>query len=100
MAATVRASYFGGAGSEPAGVNAETGAKLNRDDTLTGTTPIPIPTATGTNYSWFKNLALEVTTLAATAISNRKLSLSGAPSAGLTLHFKAAAYTQPTGGNQ
>lgn len=99
MAATVRASYFGGAASEPAGVTAESGVKFNREDTQSGTTPIPIPTATGTNYSWLKNLALEVTATSSTAISNRRISMSGAPSAGLTLHFKAAAYAQPASGN-
>lgn len=99
MAATVRASYYGASATEPAGVNAETGCKLNREDTQNGTTPVPIPTATGTNYSWIKQLALEVTATSSTAITNRRVSMSSAPSAGLTLHFKAGAYVQPATGN-
>lgn len=92
MAATVRASIYAANASEPAGANAEGGIKLNREDTATGTTPVPIPTvAAGTNYSWHKNLALEVTTGGATTISNRRVYLSGAPATGLYLFFKASA---------
>ena len=101
MAATVRASYYGASASEPAGATAETGITFNREDTQTGTTPIPIPNATGTNYSWLKNLALQVTTAAATAITNRKIALASNPSTGLTVHFKAAAtYAQAATGNK
>lgn len=96
MAAVVRASIYAASASEPAGATAEGGIKFNREDTATGTTPIPIPTiAAGTNYSWHKNLALEVTTLAATTISNRRAYLSGAPATGLYLFFKeGTAYVQ------
>jgi hypothetical protein len=103
MAAVVRASYFGGNATEPAGANAETGIKWNREDSQTGsTTPIPVPLSAGTNYSWIKNLALEVTTIAspATSITNRNIKLASAPSAGLTQGFKAAAYAQPASGNK
>lgn len=101
MPATVRASYYGGAAGEPAGVTAETGIKFNREDTQTGTTsPVPIPTATGTNYSWIKLLALEVTGAAATTLSNRKVALASSPTTGLKVHFKyAAAYAQPASGS-
>src|SRR5687767_14388984 len=103
MAAVIRASYYGGNASEPAGASAEGGIKWNREDSQSGaSTPIPVPTATGTNYSWIKNLALEVTTVAnpATAITNRNIKLASAPSTGLTQGWKAAAYAQPTSGNK
>jgi len=101
MAATVRISYYGGSASEPAGVDAEGGVKFNREDSLTGTSaPIPIPTTTGTNFSWIKQLALEVTSGDSTTISNRKVFLSGTPTAGLKLHFKgASAYDQADADN-
>ena len=48
-AATVRASWFGGASTEPAGASAEGSTmKFNRVDTFDGVTPIPIPTSVGT----------------------------------------------------
>lgn len=102
MAATIRVSYFGGNATEPAGANAEGGTKFNREDTLAGTTtPVPIPTATGTNYSWIKLLALEVTGTAATSITNRKVALASSPTTGLAVHFKANnTYAQPASGNK
>lgn len=36
-------------------------AKWNRVDTLTGTTVIPTPTATGTNFSFVKTFAINIT---------------------------------------
>lgn len=101
MPATIRASYYGGAASEPAGVTAEGGIKWNREDTISGTTPVPVPTATGTNYSWLKNLALEVTTAASpvTSITNRRIAIASALATGLTEHWKAAAYVQAASGN-
>lgn len=93
--ATLRADYYGASGSEPAGSTAETGIVFNREDSKTGTTPIPIPTSTGTNYSWRKNLALNVTGAGATTISNRRVYLSALPSTGLSLFWKASnTYTQ------
>jgi len=101
MPATVRVSYYGASGTEPAGVTAETGIKFNREDTQTGTSaPVPIPTATGTNFSWLKNLALEVTGAAATSLSNRKAALASSPTSGLLVHFKySATYAQAASGN-
>lgn len=102
MPVTMQAQYFGASATEPAGANAETGIKFNREDTQSGTTPIPIPTtASGTNYSWRKNLALSVTATAATTISNRRLYLASAPATGLELFFKAAStYTQASSGDK
>lgn len=106
-AAVTRLDYYNGAspvltGASYAGVTAEGGIKFNRDDTLTGTTPIPIPTATGTNFSWLKNLALDVTTVGTTNISNRRIYLGSAPASGLNVFYKSVAtgsYAQAAVGN-
>lgn len=101
MAATVRGDYYGASATEPAGVTAETGIKWNREDSETGTTPIPIPNATGTNYSWYKLLALDVTATAATNITNRRVSLASTATTGLFLYFQdQVTYTQPSSGNK
>lgn len=102
MAATVQARIFTGA-SEGTGASAEGGVVFNREDTATGTTAVPKPTATGTNYSWYKNLGLYVTAGGgSTSISNRKIRMATAPSTGLTLHFKdgTTTYTQAASGNK
>jgi hypothetical protein len=102
-AATVRASWYGASSTEPAGVTAETGVTLNRSDTQSGTTPIPIPTTTGSNYSWVQQLALEVTSAASpsTTLSNATVKLSGSLATGLALFFKGnASYLNQTGGTQ
>jgi len=97
MAATVQAQFANSTG--PTLTNAESsGVTWNRDDTQTGVTPVPIPTATGTKYSYLKYLALVVTGTAATAISNRRLSLSTGAATGLFVFFKdQATYTQNNG---
>lgn len=105
MAATVRADYYGASASEPAGVTAESGIKFNREDTQVGTSPVPIPTnpptPSATNYSWIKQLALNVTASSATTINNRRVYLSGAPATGLYPFFKGAAtYVQAASGNK
>lgn len=98
MAATVRLDYYGGNASEPAGVTAEAGAKFNRADSLAGTTPVPRPTAAGTAYSYVKQLGLNVTGSAATAISNRTVKMGSSPATGLTLAFLGSAtYLDQTG---
>lgn len=102
MAATIQARIATGA-SEGSGANAETGVKFSREDTQVGTTPIPKPTAAGTNYSWYKSLFLYVVSGGgSTSILNRKIRHATAPSAGLTLHFKPdiATYVQATSGNK
>lgn len=98
MAATIQAKISTSSG--PTNANAETGITFSKDDAATGTTPVQIPTSTGTNYSYYKFLYLDVTSGASTSMSNRRVYLSGSPTTGLHLYFKAAAsYTQPTGGN-
>jgi hypothetical protein len=97
-AATVRASIATGAG--PTLATAESGYKYNREDTASGTTPIPIPTSTGTNYSWLKWLCLEVTASGTTAISNRRVQLSTSETSGLGIFFQGnATYAQAASGN-
>lgn len=106
-AAVTRLDYYNGAspvftGGSYAGVTAEGGAKFNREDTLTGATAIPIPTATGTNFSWIKNFALDVTTAGTTSISNRRIYFLSAPTSGLNGFYKAVAtgsYAQAASGN-
>lgn len=77
-------------GATPTTADAEaTGIKFNREDTPTGTTPIPKPTATGTNYSYAKTHYLNVESGGgSTSISNRKVRNASAPSAGLTVIWK------------
>ena len=93
---------FTGAGDT--GVNAEAGFVFNRADSLSDTAAnIPVPTAAGTNYSWIKNLGLQVTTVGTTSINNRRLYLGSAPTTGLSLFYKAVAsgsYAQASSGSK
>lgn len=69
---------------------AESGFKYNREDTVSGTTPIPIPTISpASNYSFLKWLCLAVTASGTTSMSNRRVQLSAAESAGLGIFFQA-----------
>ena len=100
-AATVQAQI--GTGSSVSWANAEGGVKFNLADSATSTTPIAIPTATGTVFSWIKNLAIAVTATGTTTISNRRVSQSGAPATGLQLFWKqvaVASYAQAASGNR
>lgn len=103
-AATVRASYYGASGSEPAGSTAETGIVLSRSDAkapAAGTAPTPKPAATGTAFSWIMLLALEVTGTGTTLISNRQIAASAGFTSGLNVFFGAqATYRQPASGNK
>ena len=79
MAATIEADYYNGVG--PTRASAEAGFKFNREDTISGTTPIPIPTATGTNFSYHKAFALYCSAGGgSTSLLNRKIYTNGAPS--------------------
>lgn len=100
-AATVQGQA--GTGSSVTWANAETGVTFNLADSITSTTPISIPTSTGTNFSWIKNLVLYVTATGTTTISNRNIYMSGSPSTGLQLFWKAvtvASYAQASSGNR
>ena len=95
MAAVVRASY--GSSTGPTLVTAESGFKFNREESVAGTTPVPKPNASGTNYSFNKPLTLEVLTGDATAISNRRLHRNAAPAAGITMWYRDDADTYQRG---
>ena len=100
MPATMQAQNATGAG--PTWANAEGGAKFNREDTLAGTTPIPVPTATGTNFSWRKYFVLAVTATSTTSITNRRVNGASAPATGLNLWYRSyavASYAQAASGN-
>jgi hypothetical protein len=97
-AAVVQLQVATGAG--PTLGSGEGGFKYNREDTISGTTPIPIPTATGSNYSWLKWLALAVTTSGTTSMSNRRIQLSATETSGLGIFFLGnATYAQATSAN-
>lgn len=102
MAATCQGQI--GTGATVSWANAEGGIKWNLADSASDTTtPIAIPTATGTNYSWLKNFAIAVTATSTTTLSNRTVKMSGSPSTGITLHWKAvavASYAQAASGNR
>ncbi len=103
MAATVRASYYGASAGEPAGVTAETGITFSESDAqapAAGTSPITIPAATGTDFSWIMLLALEVTATDSTTGTNFDFRRATAPSAGLELWAdNQPTYRQPASGN-
>lgn len=102
MAATVQAQI--GTGSSVSWANAEGGIKFNLEDSATsGTNPVAIPTATGTNFSWLKNLVLSVTGTDTTTLTNRTVKMSTSATTGLALHWKALAvgsYAQSASGNR
>jgi hypothetical protein len=101
MAATVQGRL--GTGSSVSWANAEGGIKFNLEDTILGTTPVPIPTSTGTNFSWLKNLGIYVTATGSTTINNRNIYMSGSPTTGLKLHWKdvpIGSYAQAASGNR
>ena|SRR5581483_579259 len=100
-AATIQAQI--GTGSSVSWANAEGGIVFNLADSATATTPISIPTATGTNFSWIKNLALAVTGTGTTNMTNRTVKMSGSTSTGLALWWKdvaQASYAQAASGNR
>lgn len=97
MASTVRAStWVGGSDTAGAGASAESGAVFNKANSLTGTTPIAIPTATGTNFSWPKFLGLEVTADGSTSLSNLGVKQASTPTTGLQIFWLATtSYATP-----
>ncbi len=100
-AATV--AVYGGTGSSVTWANVESATKFNLNDDYTSTTPIQIPTSTGTNYSWIKNTVLYVSATGTTAITNRTVKMGSSPATGLKLHFKqvaVASYAQAASGNR
>lgn len=93
-----------GTGASVSWANAETGFTFNLSDNQTDTTtPISVPTSTGTVFSWIKNLVLSVTVAGTTNITNRNIYMSGSPTTGLALFWKdvaVASYAQAASGNR
>ncbi len=92
-----------GTGSSVSWANAEGGVTFNLADSITSTTPVAIPTATGTNFSWIKNLVIAVTVTGTTAMTNRTIKMGSSPSTGLALFWKdvaVASYVQAASGNR
>lgn len=102
-AAVVQGRAVTGSGAGTA-ANAEGGVTFNLADSITDTTtPIQVPTATGTNFSWIKNLCLSVTSTGTTNMSNRRIANSTTASTGLALFWKdlaVASYAQAASGNR
>jgi hypothetical protein len=100
MAATVKAYAFNSTGPTATSADSADSAsfKIGRDDTVISTTPVPIPTATGTNFSWRKYLGLYVTAGGgATSLLNRGVKASGAMPTGISLWQSAVTtYVQAT----
>lgn len=101
-AATCQAQI--GTGSSVSWANVETGCTFNLADSATNTsTPIAVPTATGTNFSWIKNFAIAVTVTGTTSMTNRTIKMGSSPSTGLALFWKdvaQASYAQAASGNR
>jgi hypothetical protein len=93
-----------GTGASVSWANAEGGICFNLADNATDTTtPISVPTSTGTVFSWIKNLALAVTGTGTTTITNRTVAMGSSPSTGLALFWKdvaVASYAQAASGNR
>lgn len=101
MAATTELKVVTGSGSGTA-VLADA-LKASREDSKAGTTPIPVPTATGVNYSWLKNTYLDVTVVSSSAatISNRTVKQDTAAATGIRFFFKtASSYVQADNSNR
>ena len=100
MSATVKAYCATGSGPTLATCDSADSAsiKFGRDDNQSSSTGIPIPSSTGTKYSYLKYLLLDVTGTSSTSITNRRISWASGPSTGLTGFFKdQPTYTQNNG---
>lgn len=100
MAATVRVYQDTGAVELYTNVDSADGTapKFGTDDAVQSSTPVQIPTSTGTNYSCLKNFFLYVTVVGATNITNRQIKLASALAGGLAAFWKAntGSYVQGT----
>lgn len=70
MAMVVQIDLATGAGPSFA---ATTAVKWNREDTEAGTTAIPTPTATGTNFSYVKSFQINITTTNSLTMTDVKI---------------------------
>jgi hypothetical protein len=100
MASVTKAYGFNGSGPTAASVDSADSAsfKFGRDDTVISTTPVPVPTATGTNFSWRKYLGLYVVSGGgSTSLLNRGVKMSGALPTGIQMWQSAVTtYVQAT----
>ncbi len=74
-------------------------AKFNRVDTLTGTTPIPTPTSTGTNFSYIKTFQIYISAtggLTMTSPKVEKVTSEGTTGTKLWHCTSHSSYTQAT----
>lgn len=97
MPMTVVLDVLTGAGPT---VTPATSAVMNREDTVSGTTPIPTPSSTGTNFSWVKSVQPEITATGGLTMTNIRVGKVTAESVtGLKLWHNTAnaVYTQATG---
>jgi hypothetical protein len=94
MPATVLAYIYNGSG--PTSGSAEGGITMGRDDNVVSTTVLPIPTSTGTKFSYAKTLGIQVTGGTLTDhITNRRVLLASSEPAGLHLWWETeASYSQ------
>lgn len=67
MAMTIVIDCLTGAGPT---VTAASAIVFSREDSVIGTTGIPVPTATGTKFSWAKTMQLEITATGGLTMSN------------------------------
>lgn len=73
---------------------------LNREDTALGATPIPVPTSTGTNFSWVKSFQIEITATDGLTMTNvlfGKVTAEAITGQKLWVNTANAAYTQAVG---
>lgn len=100
MAMTVEIHNGTGVGPTWANVGAST-AKWNREDTLTGATVIPTPTATGTNFSFVKSFMVDIIAVGGLSMTDLKVGkVANETTTGTKLWYTTehneAAYTQAT----
>lgn len=99
MSATTKAYGWNGSGPTGASVDTLDSAIIcfGRDDLLVSVASIPRPVA-GTVWSYLKYFSLDVTVTSTTAITNRKVSVSGPIPPGTAIKWAAQkTYTQNTG---
>lgn len=100
MAMTVIIDILTGAGPTATRVdNQSPGFLFNREDTRTGTTAVPTPTATGTNFSYVKSFQPNITVTDSLNMTNLRVGkVTNESATGLKIwaYTGHAAYTQAT----
>lgn len=81
--------------------SAVSSAILNREDTINGTTPVPVPSVNpSTNFTWIKSLQIEITVVGGLTMTNvrvGKVTSESVTGHKLWHNTTNAAYTQATG---